>query len=177
MDFKSKNHHDSNRDVGKYVKHYLVISLLIAVVVHLTITNMPHLVRKIIEQYPLIGGRDEGVLRALIYFGAMYIFVIPSFAVVFHRKLKRYKPPSHKFIERVVYTVFGIIFFSAMCVFPFIFLLTDNTSNGYAGFVYKSMTGSVIGLSVIGASFSYASTLCFWLLFFSVPKMWMGNNN
>lgn len=172
---KSEDGAGSGRDIARYVKHYLIISLLISMIVHFLLKIEPFPVRNFIDKYLQTDGRGDGVLRALMYFFLMYTFVIPSFAVFFHRKLSGYKVPAHNIMEKIAYTVFCVILLSAMCIFPFLFLLTDNTSRGYAGFVYKSMTGSLVGLSVIGAGFSYAVTLCFWLLLFAVPKMWIGN--
>lgn len=172
-----KDRAGSNRNITRYIKHYLAISFFVSITVHFFMKKMPIFVGTSMLKYSPFIGRGDGVLRAIIYFGVMYVFVIPPYAILFHQKLKGYNVPVHKFLEKIAYTIFCVIFLSAMCLFPFLFLLTDNTAHGYAGFVYEIMTGSVVGLSVIGASFSYAVTLCFWLLLYSVPKMWIGNSN
>ena len=166
-----------SRDVGRYLKHYFLLSFIITGVVQLTLISMPSNVGEMLKHRVPFQAGGIGVLRALAYFCAMYVFVVPPFAYLFHRKLKNYKPPFHTLIQKIIYTLFCTVLLGVICAFPFIFLLTENTSYGYPGFVYRVLTGSILGLPVIGALFSYAATLCFWLLFYAIPKMWISSAN
>lgn len=167
----------NSRDIGVYLKYYFLLSLIIAGVAHLVVISPLGAIDNIFNNFLPLKGLAVGTLRALIYFTAMYVFIIPPFSYLFHRRLKDYKSPTHKMIQKILYTPFCVILLSTMCVFPFIFLLTENSSYGYAGFIYISLTESVLGLSIIGALFSYAATVCFWLLFYAVPRMWITSNN
>jgi hypothetical protein len=156
-----------------YVYHYLIASLVLAVIAHLAVELMPDVLYWVDEPFFEAGNMSAtGRVRALIYLILAYGSVVPIYLVRFDRLLRSSLPPKKGLPDRIFLTLFGSIFLAALAAFPFAFVLMANVTQGRAGLFVASFTESFFGLIISGAFILYSVTFAIWLLLRGIPRLW-----
>jgi len=158
-----------------YAYHYLVASLVLAVIAHLTVELVPGIRNWAGDPIFEAGNVSAtGRVRTLIYLVLAYGSVVPIYLVRFDRLLSPSPRPRKGLPDRIFLTLFGSIFLAALAAFPFAFVLMANVTQGRAGLFVASFTGSFFGLIISGAFILYSVTFALWLLLRGIPRLWIG---
>lgn len=158
-----------------YLFHYLIASVLLAVVAHATVALVPG-IRTWVESPLFEPGSASHAhrLRSLVYLILGYVSIVPIYFFRFDRLLCVLPPPKKGLADRIFLTVFGFLFLGALALIPFFFVLMTNEARGRAGLLVASFTDSFIGLVIYGAFLLYAITFVFWMLLRGIPRLWTG---
>lgn len=116
---------------------------------------------------------DQEIVRAWIYISVMYALALPILCIIIFRSLYGYKYPDHKLADRIILTIFSLIFCPFLALAPVLLLLIGDSATGRSLAAYRAFSGTVLGLFMGGTFFVYVAAIMAWALLVYLPNIWI----
>lgn len=155
----------TNELLRRFLAIHFVASAILACLAHALVALAPNVCAA------SFAGTTFGPCRATLFFYALYLIALP----IAFLKLRSILP-APKFTrlntsagDKILRFALGWTLLPTMALTPFLFLSDPGMTVLQNQVIYRSLTTSFVGMTVLGAAMTFGAAICIWLLSVTFP--------